>query len=183
MPLRRGTDHDYDRHWGLRLAAGAFGGLAGGLVFGVLMSIPAIWTTPLFAGTGVFTLLGTLLGLDGSSSFHLLYVWIIHMAASILFGLVFALAVPPSITRRAGILLGTGWGLILWIGSLALSILVGTGLVLDATMALNFVGHLLFGATLGLVYPAFDREEEAVAHGGGEFRAVAPGDPRRRTPR
>lgn len=176
MRTRRGSDHDIDHHWGLRLAAGAFGGLAGGLIFGLLMSIPAVWTTTLFAGTGVFTLLGMLLGLDGTSSFHLLYVWMIHMAASILFGLVFALAVPPTIARRASILLGTAWGLVLWIGSLALSmLLVPGGLDIGAAMALNFVGHLLFGATLGFVYPAFDHEEEEVSHGRGTFKPVPPG--------
>lgn len=164
--------HRADSHWGLRVGAGALAGLVGGLLFGFLLSVPAVVNDAFFGGLGLLTQLGKVMGLDGSSGLHLFYVWIIHAVASVAFGVMFALVVPPSVSIRTSIVSGIAWGFALWlVGSFfLLRTWTGAPLTMDAAAVGNLVGHLVFGATLGWIYPLFDKQEEEVARQRGVSR-------------
>ena len=174
MVTARHAEHSW--RWSYRMAAGAFGGLVGGLVFGILMAFPGVLNQAFFGGTGMWTLLGETFLPAEQTSFHLFFVWLLHSAMSVLFGIVFALLVRPTFSWRATVPLAVGYGALLWfVGPfLLLRTLTGTPLALDLTAVANLVGHLLYGAALGLVYPAFEHEEERMADGTASFRHVPP---------
>lgn len=162
--------------WTLRLLAGAFAGLVGGSIFGVVMAVPGILNQAFFGGTGMWTLISQLFLTGEPGGLHLFYVWLVHAAMSILFGVAFSALVPPSLSYQKTVPIAMGYGAILWLVGpfLLLRTLAGLDLALDWTAAVNLVGHLLYGATLGLVYPAFEHEEERTAEGYASFRYVPP---------
>lgn len=168
---------DGEWHWGYRLLAGAFGGVVGGIAFGILMTIPAVTSEQFFGPSGMWTRIGELLfGAPGELALG--WVWLIHAIASIAFGVLFALIVPPTVSRLVGTGLGMAYGAALWLLGpvLILRLFAGDGFAWDAALLFTLVGHLLYGATLGLVYPAFEHEEERTARGSASMRSVPPRD-------
>jgi hypothetical protein len=132
---------------------GVVAGLVGGAVMGVMltmmmtpvieMAIPALW------------------GLQGGTA-----GWVIHMANSAVFGIVFAaLLTLPGLRKYAGSIstsavLGAVYGVVLWI--------VAAGVVMPIWLSavgfpmapplpnfnpMSMVGHVVFGVILGAVYP------------------------------
>lgn len=171
MPVANNRIDSAPRFSGARLGAGAFAGVAGGLAFGVLMIAPAvIGNSDDFDGMGMMTQLAALLG---TSSLPLL--WVAHVVASALFGLLFAAFVAPRDARRT-IPLAMAWGFALWIvgAFLFLRAFTGAPIAFDLTIAYNLLGHLVFGAVLGLVYVAFFREEQDVMRERRHVRAQRP---------
>ena len=132
--------------------AGGIGGLLGGIAFGLLMQImmPEVITVAIPA---LFGLSGGLTG------------WGIHLINSVVFGLVFGLAVSLrplrefADSRTTVGLVGLGYGAVVWV--------VAAGLVMPIWLAavgfqgapplpnltvMGLVGHLVYGLVLGLSY-------------------------------
>ena len=124
------------------------GGVLGGLGMGVFVHL----------STGVLPVIGSLYGLGSP-----LVGWITHLFHSAVFGLVFAaINAAPRIDRfaagplRSG-LLGLAWGTVLWFGAAGIVMPVWLSLLGVPTtvpnLSLNgFVGHALWGTTLGVTY-------------------------------
>jgi hypothetical protein len=139
------------------MVAGVLAGLAGGLAFGVLMILPVITGRGL-SQTGLLSQLSRLVGTE-----DLGVLWSIHAAMSAFFGVLFAAFVSPRDRRRV-VPLAMAYGVLLWLfgAFLALRILVHEPLVITGALLYNLLGHLAFGAALGLSYLALFREEVGI---------------------
>lgn len=138
-----------------RLAAGAIGGIAGGLLFGLVLLTDAVLGDASLEGRGLAPMAADLLGTGG-----IVTLWAAHAAMSIAGGLVFAAVVAPR-SYRAGALWGLVYGALLWglVGFLGLRALTGTPLAFDTAALYTLGGHLLYGLGLGLGYVGFHHEE------------------------
>jgi hypothetical protein len=124
-----------------RVGAGVVGGLAGGVVFGILMQV-----------TGVIPMVAQLIGHES-----ILVGWGVHMAIAAFVGTTYALffgwfAVVLSIST----LMGAFYGLVWWVfGGLTLMPLrLGMGLfVFDTAAWQSLAGHFAYGLVLGVAYP------------------------------
>ncbi len=132
---------------------GALGGVAGGLVFGLLMST-----------MGMFPIVARMTG-----SVNLLVGVALHLTISAVLGVVFGLLFASHITTvRAGVLLGLGYGAMWWVlGTLiVLPTLLGQGpqfaQALSAQNLLSLFGHLLYGAVIGGLHVPFFRLDPAL---------------------
>lgn len=122
------------------------GGLAGGLVFGVLLQ-----------SMGMMSTIAALYGMESVT-----VGWIAHMFHSVAFALVFAAAVERTDYRTAGTgtlaALGTGYGVVLWVVAAAIVMPIwmsALGMSAPAIPNLDvnsLVGHLLYGVVLGAVF-------------------------------
>jgi hypothetical protein len=124
--------------FGRRLLAGALGGLAGGLVFGVLM-----------AAMGMLPMVAALVGASSP--------WIgfgVHLVISVLIG--WGLTVPFARLLSGygrAVLVGLAYGFVWWVlGALVIMpAMLGMRLFMVDGMALmSLVGHLAYGAILAL---------------------------------
>jgi hypothetical protein len=159
MPLAT-TDLDpRPRFSRARLAAGAFAGAAGGLAFGLLITFQVMRGAP-YAPGGMADLIAKLLGTSND-----MVVWAAHMAAALVFGLLFATLVAPGRARRV-VPLAVAYGAALWVVAafLGLRLLTGTPLRIDPPAVIELAGHLLFGLVMGAVYVAFFRAEDDLVH-------------------
>jgi hypothetical protein len=129
------------------------GGIAGGVVFGVLMQT-----------TGALPGVASLYGLEG-----LTWAWVAHLFHSIVFGLVFGGIVTGTNLRRyadsvtASTGLGAGYGVALWFVAAAVAMPLWMGAIgMDAPAIPNLdpmslVGHVVYGVVLGAVFAALYR--------------------------
>ena len=142
---------------------GVYGGLAGGVVFGVLMAM-----------MGMLPLIGNMVGIPS--------VWVgflVHLVISATIGGSFAVLLSAS-GLRGGVGSGLAYGFMWWIlGPLTLMpFLMGMGLgvnwnVTAAGQALpSLVGHLIFGAILGVTYHGLQGRTGAIHLRHGEPNAV-----------
>jgi hypothetical protein len=133
-----------------RIVHGIYAGLAGGLVFGVLM--------------GMMGMLPMIAKMAGSSSGAAGFG--IHLIISAIIGVIFAVAIGGRL-NTVGALVAAGliYGLVWWfLGPLTLMpLLMGmgvgvnwTGAAMTAAMP-SLVGHLVYGAILGAVYAWLER--------------------------
>jgi uncharacterized membrane protein YagU involved in acid resistance len=121
---------------------GIVAGLAGGIVFGILMAMMGM--------------MSTIAMLVGSSSAGV--GWLVHLVISAFYGALFALIVP---TTGVGALLGAGagavYGIVLWlIGPLLIMpAMMGMPLFMFNTAAMmSLVGHLMYGLVVaGVLVP------------------------------
>lgn len=125
---------------GSAVPAGIAGGLTGGLVFGMMMQM-----------MGMIPMIAMLVGSES-----VVIGWIVHLGISAFIGVTFALLVGSRATRPGmAAVLGLGYGAVWWV--------VGALLIMPAklgmpTFTLNdmttnsLVGHLIYGAILGLTY-------------------------------
>ena len=124
---------------GTRLLAGAAGGLAGGIVFGMMMQ--AMGMIPMVAG---------LVGSDAVA-----VGWLVHLGISVVLGLGFGAVLGGQLRSwGAAIGLGAAYGLVWWVlGALiAMPARMGMPLLNVDDMALqSLMGHLVFGVILGAV--------------------------------
>ncbi len=122
---------------------GVYGGLAGGVVFGALMAV-----------MGMLPMIGNMVGVPAA--------WIgfvVHLLISATIGGSFAVLLDAS-GQRGGVGSGLAYGLIWWIlGPLTLMpFFMGMGLGVNWNVAAmgqavpSLVGHLIFGAVLGVTY-------------------------------
>ena len=129
--------------------AGIYGGLIGGLVFGIMM--------------GMMGMLGMVAKVVRSDSVVVGFIY--HMVNSVIIGVLFV----PLFGRLAsdkgkGLGFGLAYGVIWWfLGPLVLMpLLLGMGIRLSVegmTSALpSLGGHLIYGGILGILYPVFAKK-------------------------
>lgn len=122
-----------------RVTAGVVGGLAGWLVFGLMMQ--------------VMGMMAMVAGLVGSSSPAV--GWVVHLLISAFFGAVFGALLGGMVKSvGSGVLLGAGYGLVLWVIGPLLLMPSRMGMPLFAIndMTINSLfGHLVFGVLVGVV--------------------------------
>lgn len=141
-----------------RLLSGVVGGVAAGLLFGLLMVFKVIGRNETtLEGSGIVPAIASAIGTD-FGVYTLMVAWVVHIVNSALFGALFALFVAP---RRYAPTIGWAllWAVLLWgFGAfLALRLLTGTPLLFDRAAMFSLQGHLLYGLLLGLVYVWFHR--------------------------
>jgi hypothetical protein len=137
-----------------RRAIGAgIAGLSAGAVFGLYLQ----------AG-GTMPTIGSLVG-----SASLAAGWVVHLVVSLVFAFVFAAAVTESRlsafvgSRGGGVVLGTFYGVVLWLvaGGLVFPLwlgAVGASAPPIPYLGMDFLaGHVLYGLVLGGLYPTITR--------------------------
>ena len=123
-----------------RMLAGVLGGIAGGLVFGMLMAM--MGTLPVIA-----SMVGSTSAMVGFGV-HLMISVLIGLGLTVLFG-------NRLLTNYGrGALVGLAYGSIWWILGPLMMMPVMMGMPLfavDLTAMMSLLGHLIYGAILGLV--------------------------------
>lgn len=131
-----------------RAGYGAVGGLAGGVVFGLLMQ-----------GMGMIPMVAMLVGSESVA-----VGWVVHLAISAAFGIGFAVVLGSAAsTLVRSVVLGLGYGVVWWVLGALLLMPARLGmpvLELSTTAWQSLVGHLLYGLVLGLVYVTLARREK-----------------------
>lgn len=129
------TGRDLER----QIVAGALGGIAGGMVFGMAMQM-----------MGMIPKIAALVGHTGLAS-----GWAVHLLISMVLGAGFgALAGRALTTWVRGLLLGLAYGMVWWVlGALLLMpARLGMPIFQFNTVAWqSLMGHMMFGAILGVV--------------------------------
>ncbi len=124
---------------------GAYGGIAGGLIFGVMMGM-----------MGMLPMIGSMVGQPTAGA-----GFVVHMVNSIIIGVGFAIVLGRFVSgTSSGVGIGLAYGGAWWIlGPLTLMPLfmgMGLGVNWNAAAAVamlpSLVGHLMYGGILGLVY-------------------------------
>ena len=127
------------------LKLGAYGGFAGGLIFGAMMGM-----------MGMLPMIGSMIGQPTAAA-----GFGVHMVNSVIIGAGFAIAFGRFVNgTRSGVGLGLAYGGVWWIlGPLTLMpLFMGMGFGVNwhvaaaAAMLPSLVGHLMYGGVLGLVY-------------------------------
>ena len=128
-----------------RIKQGALGGMAGGAVFGVILAM-----------MGMLPMIGKMVGQPTASA-----GFAVHMVNSVIIGAAFAAVFGHRIQRlRNGLTSGLIYGGVWWVlGPLTLMpLFLGMGLGVNWTAAAavkmlpSLMGHLIYGATLGVTY-------------------------------
>ena len=136
------------------LKLGAYGGVAGGLIFGGMMGM-----------MGMLPMIGSMVGQPTAAA-----GFAVHMANSVIIGIGFAIVLGRFVSGiRSGLGAGLVYGGAWWIlGPLTLMPLfmeMGFGVnwnaAAAATMLPSLVGHLMYGSILGLVYTWLHRRDVA----------------------
>ena len=124
---------------------GAYGGVAGGLIFGAMMGI-----------MGMLPMIGSMIGQPTAGA-----GFVVHMVDSVIIGAGFAIVLGRFVSgTRSGVGVGLAYGGAWWIlGPLTLMpLFMGMGFGVNwnaaaaAAMLPSLVGHLMYGSVLGLVY-------------------------------
>ncbi|GAB3189851.1 hypothetical protein [Nesterenkonia suensis] len=114
-----------------RAVHGSFGGLAGGVVFGVMMAM-----------MGMLPMVGALVGVESATVGGL-----VHLGISLIFGVAFGVVISSA--RPAPLLLlGAGYGVALWVvgALLIMPAMLGMPVLMINAMTLqSLFGHLIFG--------------------------------------
>ena len=127
------------------LKLGAYGGIAGGLIFGAMMGV-----------MGMLPMIGSMVGQPTAGA-----GFVVHMVNSVIIGAGFAIVLGRFVSGTpSGIGVGLAYGGAWWIlGPLTLMpLLMGMGFGVNwnaaaaASMLPSLVGHLMYGSVLGLVY-------------------------------
>ena len=127
------------------LKLGAYGGVAGGLIFGAMMGM-----------MGMLPMIGSMIGQPTAAA-----GFAVHMVNSVIIGAGFAIVLGRFVSGTpSGVGIGLAYGGAWWIlGPLTLMPLfmgMGFGVNWNATAAAamlpSLVGHLVYGGVLGLVY-------------------------------
>lgn len=154
-----------DASWINKSVAGIVGGLAGGVVMGIILQL----------GTELMPVFGRVLGAESVA-----YGWLVHLFTSAIFGLLFAVFVAFPIVRELERTVGTS-ALLAVIHASALSYVTIGVLLPAATIAFGLpdvalfselspgpglegllpaglfsLGHVVYGAVLGVVYAVLE---------------------------
>lgn len=152
-----------------RLAAGAVGGIVGGLFFGVLLLTDFITGDAALGGKGMVPLAEEILATSSP-----MVLWGIHALMSIALGMIFSMIISPH-SYRSSILYGLAFSQIVWLGGalFLLRSLTGEPIAYDAAAVYSQIGHLLYGLGLGTFYVGFHHEEvrDALASQSAKWRA------------
>ncbi|MBI4940032.1 MAG: hypothetical protein HY830_04730 [Actinobacteria bacterium] len=121
------------------MTSGVVGGLAGGLVFGMLMQM-----------MGMIGMVAMLVGSESSA-----VGWGVHLVVSAAIGGGFGLVGGRLLARTAtAVGAGAGYGVVWWVVGPLLLMPARLGMPLfrvDATAGRSLMGHVVFGAVLGAV--------------------------------
>lgn len=125
--------------WARRAGAGVLGGLAGGIVFGMLMAM-----------MGMFTMIAMMMGSNSP--------WVgvgIHLMISMVYGLVLTLFFSRFLhSWGRATLAGIVYGVILWVIGplLVMPLMLGMPVFgFSATVMMSLMGHMIYGILLALV--------------------------------
>ena len=139
-----------------KVTRGIVSGLAGGIVFGLMMQMmnaptPDGGSMPMMAMVAMVV-----------RSTSLAVGWIYHLFNSALIGVFFALLLGDRVTgNSSGAAWGAMWGVVWWVlgGLILMPLLLGMPAFASLTMAPmrpvalgSLVGHLIYGILLGVVY-------------------------------
>ncbi|CAN5778100.1 hypothetical protein BH23ACT12_BH23ACT12_22870 [soil metagenome] len=142
MAIPSSAEGNYSAGVGSAIPAGVVGGLAGGIVFGLAMQF-----------MGMIPMIAMLVGSESAA-----VGWIIHLGISSFIGATFALLVRGRAIgtgKAAG--LGVAYGAVWWVLGplLIMPARLGMPLFMINDMAIqSLIGHLLYGAILGITYSA-----------------------------
>lgn len=137
------------------LAAGGVAGFLAGALFGGGVMNPA----------ELMPLVATLYGLEGTVGGGVVAGWIAHLVHSVVFGMAFVALLGYTPARAAatrptgGAVVGAVYGLLVWLIAAAVVMPAWIGAVTAASPPVpnvnlvSFVGHAVYGATLGVLYP------------------------------
>ena len=135
-----------------RIVNGVLAGLAGGLVFGVLMAV-----------LGMLAMIGNMVGMPSPVA-----GFMVHMMMSAGIGGAFGLLVAPLAKTQGSIVpLGIVYGLVWWVlGPLTMMpVMMGMGPTANWNMTAvvdalpSAMGHIIFGLVLGIVYRRLAQRE------------------------
>lgn len=144
-----GIAFDYGEPARSRWVAGAIGGFAGGVLFGILLQM-----------MGMMPTIGMLVGVESA-----VVGWLVHLVLSVAFGLVFAATMMQSSLDRAArrvvpsTAMALGYGVVLWIVAAGIVMPLWLGAVAGLAAPVPYltlpslVGHLVYGIGLGVAYP------------------------------
>lgn len=120
-----------------RVTWGAAAGIAGGLVFGAMMTMG-----------GMMPMVAMLVG-----STSVAVGWAVHLLLSTLFGSIFGSFVAPAKATRT-LALGVAWGVVLWAvaAMVVMRSALGAPIALDPMAVQSLAGHVAYGAVLGAAY-------------------------------
>ena len=139
-----------------RLKWGAYGGVAGGLIFGGMLGM-----------MGILPMIGQMVGQPSAFA-----GFTVHMVNSTIIGVGFALVLGRLVSGiGSGLTSGLAYGAAWWVlGPLTLMpLFMGMGLGVNwnataaAAMLPSLVGHLMYGGILGLTYAWLSRHDVAPA--------------------
>jgi hypothetical protein len=136
--------------------------ILGSITFGITMSLTM--------GEVLFTAIPGMYGFEGVSRTAAIFVgWAIHLSHGTVLGLIFGVAVTvvPECGERLkyGFLAGVAYGIVLWVAlaSLLMPFWVGQAMSIDPPVPdwrlWSLLGHVLYGAFLGLLIPLYRRYE------------------------
>lgn len=142
------------------LSSAVVAAVLGSITFGITMSLTM--------GEVLFTAIPGMYGFEGVSRTAAIFVgWAIHLSHGTVLGLLFGVAVTavPECGERLeyGLVAGLAYGVLLWIAlaSLLMPFWVGRTTPMDPSVPdwqlWSLVGHLLYGAFLGLLIPSYRR--------------------------
>lgn len=133
-----------------RVANGIVGGLAGGVLFGILMQM--------------MDMIAMVAMLVDSTS--VVVGWLVHLTISALIGASFAVLLGGLATGWGkAAALGVGYGVVWWVLGALLLMPARLGMdvfVLNKMAWQSLMGHLIYGLTLGLVFAALSRRGRSV---------------------
>jgi uncharacterized membrane protein YagU involved in acid resistance len=122
--------------------AGVVGGLAGGVLFGVMMH--------------AMGMMGMVAMLVGASAYAV--GWLVHLVISVILGVGYALVLGPATQSYGrGLGLGAAYGVLAWVvGALVVMPawlgMSGMIFVVGQDQIMSLIGHVLFGLVLGATY-------------------------------
>jgi hypothetical protein len=123
-----------------RVMSGIGGGLAGGVVFGLMMAM-----------LGMMPMIASMVG-SGSAAVG----WIIHLLISAFIGATFGVIFGSASTRYARALgFGLAYGAVWWVLGALVAMPAALGMplfMINSLTLMSLVGHLIYGAILGLTY-------------------------------
>lgn len=139
-----------------RIVHGAVAGIAGGLVFGIMMQM-MMAPTPDGQQIPMMKMVAMVVGSDSLTA-----GWLYHLFNSALIGALFGLILGSRvISYGTGLGLGAAWGILWWVlGALILMpVLLGMEPFASLRMAPmrpvamgSLIGHLIYGMLLGAIY-------------------------------
>jgi uncharacterized membrane protein YagU involved in acid resistance len=124
--------------------AGVIGGLAGGVVFGVMMHMMGM--------------MGMVAMLVGASAVGV--GWFVHLVISLILGVGYALVLGPATQSYGrGLGLGAAYGVLAWVVGALVVMPAWLGMsemifVIGQDQIMSLIGHVVFGLILGAAYHA-----------------------------
>lgn len=150
---------------GLKIRNGVLGGLAGGIVFGMMMQMMSAPTPD----GGSMPMMAMVAMVVRSSS--IVVGWMYHLFNSAVIGALFAIFLGDRVsTYGSGAGWGAVWGVVWWVlgGLILMPVLLGMPAFASLRMEPmrpvamgSLIGHLIYGVLLGITYARLAQEAHA----------------------